>query len=299
MEKLIQVGHRFEPGKPACPVACKYCFITEHDLRREVWNANPIAGINKSSTFINVTPWIADDPVEQERFRSFPWEVLEGDFVGFTAITDPFWPILDYWREYWLEQVVPIAKLVTCVTKWPVKRAEMERLARIPNFLLVLGITGNEASEKVPMRKHLETFALAKELGVKALPISHPYIAGLSDLSFLPELKKLGYEHFDVKGLRYCDANMGRWMPDVSKAYYRGRENEEVLPEDGWREKVADAGLTLLSPRQWYLREAAGRGPNLDQETAERHVGRVLELANVVSSGSNAEVIEAAIRRRL
>lgn len=289
----------FEVGKPACPVACRYCFITEHDQRRAVWNANPVAGLNKASTFINVTPWINDDLDEQARLRAFPWEVLTGDVVGFTAITDPFWPILKPWRELWLEQVAPIAKLVTCVTKWPINRREMARLAEIPNFLLVVGITGNGSIERIPMSRHLDTLALAKELGVRALPISHPYIAGVSDLSFLPELKRLGYDEFDVKGLRYDRRNMGSWMPGASQRYYLGREDEEVLPEDGWRQRVADAGLSLLSPRQWYMREAAGREPRLARSQAEAYVARVLELANVVSSDDNQAVVEASIQRRL
>ncbi len=299
MPQITFSNGTFEAGKPACPVACRYCFITQHDARRAVWNANPVAGLNKSSTFLNVTPWIDDDPAEQARFRALPWEVFTGDFVGFTAITDPFWPKLAYWLEYWLEHAAPVAKLVTCVSKWPIKRDVMARLARIPTFLLVVGITGNESIEQVPMQKHLETLSLAKEYGVKALPISHPYIAGVSNLWFLEEIKKLGYDHFDVKGIRYCEAQMGGWMPEPSKRWYVGHEDEEILPEDGWRERVADAGLTLLSPRLWYRREAAGRGPNLDRATAERYVGEVLKLANVVSSGSNAEVIEAAITRRM
>lgn len=85
----------------------------------------------------------------------------------------------------------PLAKIVTCVTKWPIERETMVRLSRVPNFMMVVAITGNHPPvEKIPVRKHLETLALAKELGVQALPISHPYIAGLSNLSFLPELKK-------------------------------------------------------------------------------------------------------------
>ena len=115
----------FEAGVPACPVACKYCFITEHDQRRAVWNANPVAGINKACTFINVTPWIDDDPAEQERFNAFPWEVLRGDFVGFTAITDPLWPKIDKYLRIWLEKASAQGKLVTCVTKWPVSRKQM------------------------------------------------------------------------------------------------------------------------------------------------------------------------------
>lgn len=88
-------------------------------------------------------------------------------------------------------------------------------------------------------------------------------------------------------------------MPEASRAYYVGREDEEVLPEDGWRERVADAGLSLLSPRQWYLREGRQRDPHLDQQTAELLVGQVLGLANIVSSACSDDVIEAAIQRRL
>lgn len=295
-----RVDHAFKVGKPACPVACKYCFITEHDTRREVWNRNPLVGLNKATTFVNVAPWITESFADQERFYAFPWEILRGDFVGFTAITDPFWPKLERYLEYFIEQVSPLAKVVTCVTKWPVTRETMKKLAQVPNFMMVVAITGNHPPiEKVPVRKHLETLALAKELGVPALPISHPYIAGVSDLSFLPELKRMGYDTFDVKGFRYCDANMRSWMPEASRRYYIGREDEEVLPEDGWRARVADEGFLLLSPRQWYLREGSARNPHLNRPEAELLVDRVLELANIVSSGSNADVVEAAIQRRL
>jgi DNA repair photolyase len=290
---------QFTSSVPACPVACKYCFITEHDTRREVWNKNPVAGINKACTFINVTPWIDTDPVERERFSNFPWEVLEGDFVGFTAITDPFFPKIEHYLWEWVERATSVAKLTTCVTKWPINRRVMKRLSRIPNFFLVVGITGNEGLERVSTRKHLETLALAKELGVRALPISHPYIAGVSNLDFLPALKRLGYDHFDVKGLRYCEARMGRWMPEISKPFYQGHEEEEILPEDGWRQRVADAGLDLLSPREWYLGEGLALSPHLSRAKAVKLVERVFELANVVSSDSNEKVFNAAVERRL
>ena len=288
----------FEAGKPACPNACRYCFVTEHDARREVWNRNPVAGLNKACTFINVTPWIDKNSAEQARFRTFPWELLAGDFVGFTAITDPFWPGIEKYLWEWLDRASAVAKLCTCVTKWPLSRRVMSKLAQQPNFFLVLGITGNETLERVSMRKHLQTLALAKEFGVKALPISHPYIAGVSDLWFLPELKKLGYDHFDVKGLRYCHARMDSWMPEASKGYYLNREDEEVLPEDGWREKVTDAGLSLLSPRERYLREGLQLEPHIEPTAAEEAVRRVMALANVVSSDRNG-VFKAAIERRL
>lgn len=294
------MSFKFSAGKPACPVACKYCFITEHDTRRSVWNRNPVAGVNRACTYINVPPWISENTETERQFFSFPWEVLKGDFVGFTAITDPLWPKLDRYMQYFLEQTASQAKLVTLVSKWPASRQQMERLAQYPNLFLVVGITGNQPPiEKFPVRKHLETLALAKEYGVRALPIAHPYIAGVSDLSFLLELRDLGYKEISVKGLRYCHARMSFWMTESSQQFYIGKEDEEVLPEDGWRDKVSDAGFSLLSPKEWYLREGSSMKPHLSREEAEMLIGRVFELANITSSSSSEAVREAAILRRL
>ncbi len=291
---------QFVPGKSACPVACKYCFVTEHDARREVWNNNPVAGINKACTYINVPPWINEDKVIQGRFVSFPWDTLKGDYVGFTAITDPFWPKLENWLRLFLEKVSPVAKIVTCVTKWPLTRPQMELVSRYPNFFLVVGITGNHPPiERVSVMEHLHTLALAKEYGVRVLPICHPYIAGVSDLSFLTELRALGWYEISVKGFRYCHTRMSSWLPKSSQKYYIGKEDEEVLPEDGWREKIRAAGFGLLSPQEWYLQEGAKMGPHLTNNEAEGLVKRVFELANITSSASNEEVMKAAIRRRL
>lgn len=107
------------------------------------------------------------------------------------------------------------------------------------------------------------------------------------------------YSEFDVKGFRYCDAQMGSWMPETSKKYYLGKEEEEVLPEDGWREKVADSGLTLLSPRKWYLREIAGATPKLSLDEAEKLCLETFKVANTVTSSTSSDVWDAAVKRRL
>jgi len=294
------MNRKFRVGEPACPIACKYCFITEHEKRREVWNRNPIMGVNKACTFVNVTPWISEDPLEQERFKNFPWEMLKGDFIGFTAITDPFWPKIEKYLWEWIEKGGEVAKLTTCVTKWGISRELMKKLSTYQNFFLVLGITGNWQIEKVSLKTHLRTLEFAKEFNVPCLPISHPYIAGLSDLSFLSQVKKLGYDYFDVKGLRYCSLNMSSWMPEASKPFYTGKEDQEILPEDGWREKVSDAGLELLSPRQWYMKESLLRDlkPKLSQTEALILVNKTFEFANIVSSDI-LNVKKSAIERRL
>lgn len=289
---------QFQSGVPACPVACKYCFITEHDERRGVWNTNPVAGINKACTFINVTPWISHDQTEIDRFRRFPWEILKGDYVGFTAITDPFFPEIDEYLWEWLDRAGEHAKLLTCVSKWPISRKVMKRLSLCKNFFLVVTVTGNGQLERVSTEAHLTTLARAKEYGVKALPICHPYISDVSDLSFLPRVAELGYNYFDVKGFRYCDSSMGSWLPESSKAHYLGGTGE-ILPEDGWRKLVSEAGLQLKSPREWYREHGSNLNPRCTLPEADTLVRRVLELANVVSSDSSAEVITAAVERRL
>lgn len=291
---------KFIAGQPACPVACKYCFITEHDTRREVWNENPIAGINKAATYINVPPWINEDRVAADNFEAFPWGILKGDFVGFTAITDPFWPRLEKWIKVFLEKASAQAKIITCVSKWPLGQSQVETISQYENFFLVVSITGNNPPvEKVSVRKHLETLKLAKESGVKALPIIHPYISGVSDLSFLSELRDMGYAEISAKGLRYCHAHMSSWMPESSQKDYVGKEDEEILPEDGWRDKVEQAGFSLLSPKEWYVREGMSKGPHLSLTEAEEYVKRVLELANITSSAEKEAVWEAAVKRRL
>jgi DNA repair photolyase len=291
---------KFAPGEPACPNACKYCFVTEHDARRGIWNKNPIAGINRACTYINVPPWVDSDPAAAEKFFNFPWEILKGDFVGFTAISDPFWPKLDKYLWHFIEKTSPLAKAVTCVTKWPLTENQMQKLSRYKNFFLVVGITGNNPPvEKFSISQHLKTLTRAKQLKIKVLPIIHPYIAGVSDLSFLPELKKIGYDYISVKGFRYCHDRMSQWLPTDSQNLYRHRENEEILIEDGWRDKVAAAGLKLLSPQVWYRQQAQDNEPHLSKEEAANLVAKIMKLANVTSSADSEKVKQAAIARRL
>lgn len=109
----------------------------------------------------------------------------------------------------------------------------------------------------------------------------------------------MGYDEISVKGLRYCHARMSSWMPEASQRHYVGKKDEEILPEDGWREKVAETGFSLLSPKEWYLRDGMSIEPHLSREEAEVLVDQVLELTNVTSSSSNKAVREAAIQRRL
>ena len=280
----------------ACPVACRYCVITQVGYRAEAWQERFLIGVNKAVTILN-PPHNKNDADALASFYNFPLKLLEGDRVGFNAISDPFWPKYTAELEWFLQNVAPIAKAVACVTKFPVSEAMMHRLAEIPHFQLNVSITGLEGIEATTTKSRLRTLALAREYGVKSFATIHPYIAGMSDLSFLRELSAIGYESVDVKGLRY-DRSMAEWMPEASRKFYDGTVGQEVLPEDGWREKVADAGLKIQSLRKWS--EANARStPKLNMEVAKERVAILLTFANITSSDTNDAVIRAAVKRRL
>jgi len=283
--------------KYGCPIACKYCVITKVECRKKLWDKKTLIGLNRAVTILNPPPDKNDKKALAE-FYDFPLELLCGDIVGFNAISDPFWMKYENELKYFLENVSPLAKLVVCVTKFNVSDEMLKKLSRIPNFRLNVSITGLDAVEKTKTSDRLDLLRRAKKFKVKAFPIVHPYIAGMSDLSFLPELKKLGYDFIDFKGLRYNHENMKTWMPKNSQKFYRGTEEKEILPEDGWREKVESAGLKLQSLKKWYKKDCKNFQPKLKEKEARESVEKILPFANITSSATDAEVIRASILRR-
>ena len=248
-------------------------------------------------TIINPPPDLTDKQAVAE-FYNFPLELLRGDYVGFNAISDPFWPKYEQELKYFLKNVAPLAKLVVCVTKFKIKDEIWEILRKIPNFRLNVSITGLDDLENTKTKDRLDVLRQAKKFGVKAFPIIHPYIAGLSDLSFLPELKAMGYDYLDVKGLRYNHQTMRTWMPNQAQQYYINSEEQEILPEDGWRQKIAQAGLTLKTLKDWYGQDCLSNNA-VDEKTAENNVKKLLKYANITSSDTDEAVIKSAIERRL
>ncbi len=284
--------------KYGCPIGCKYCVITEVDCRRTMWEEKTLIGLNRAVTILNPPPDLNDQKSVAE-FYNFPLELLRGDIVGFNAISDPFWPKYSKELDYFLEKVAPIAKLVVCVTKFNISDAMLIRLSKIPNFRLTVSITGLDTLEGTKTKDRLDLLARAKRLGVKAFPIVHPYIAGMSDLAFLPKLKKLGYDFIDVKGFRYNEKNMGEWLSETAKEFYNGTNEQETLPIDGWLKKVLDSGLKIKSLKTWYSESLLDNFPCLSERDSVLCVDKILSYANITSSSSNKEVIRAAIRRRL
>ena len=290
------MSFQYDIAKAGCPIDCKYCVITKVDSRRDLWNKHTIIGINKAVTILNPPPDMNDEQAVKE-FYAFPLDLFEGDYVGFNAISDPFWGIYEKELDYFLENVSPRAKLITCVTKFPISDKTFIKLAKYKNFRLIVSITGLDSIEKSNTQSRLLNLRKAKEYGIEAFPICHPYIAGMSDLSFLSELKSIGYDYIDVKGLRYNHQNMSSWMPKTSQKYYIGTNENEILPEDGWREKLIQEGFELKSLKSWYRKD--NLTPKLTLEDAKEKVHQILKFANITSSDTDQAVIAAAIQRRL
>ena len=286
-----------------CPINCRYCAVTNIDKRICLWEKSTLIGINKAVTYIN--------PPYKDRFHSFEQQrqemrpfyklkpyLFEGDIVCFNAISDPFWKLYRDELEFFLKRYSPVAKLVTCVTKMPVPSVLMKRvLSKYPNFRLIVSITGLDGIEGTSTESRLKTLARAQEYGIKAFPLCHPYISGMSDLSFLKPLKELGYDEIDVKGFRY-NSRFDGWMNKKSIELYRGSNEDEVLIEDGWREKVIESGLKIVSLKDWYKMQNLST-PKLTREEAELKVREVMKMANITSSGTDEEVFESSVQRRL
>lgn len=288
--------YKYKKVETGCPVGCRYCVITKVDSRREMWSNNTIIGINKAVTIINPPPCLNDKKAVEE-FYNFPLGLLKGDCVGFCGISDPFWP--KYKKELWyvLENVSKIAKVITCVTKFNPPDEVLKRLAKIPNFKLAVSITGLDKIEKTKTKDRLDLLLRAKKFGICAFPIVHPYIGGMSDISFLDKLVKMGYKEIDFKGLRFNKETMKDWMPVNVQKLYQASGEKEFLVEDGWRKKLEKAGIKLRSLKDWY--KDGFDSPKLSLRESKDKVNKILQYANITSSDTDEAVIDAAIRRRM
>lgn len=285
----------FTKKQYGCPIACKYCVITQTKSRRKMWNKKTLIGLNKAVTIFNPPP--IRNKKNLTEFYNFPLNLFDGDIVGFNAISDPFWPKYKKELDYFLDNVPKIAKAVTCVTKFPISENQMKELSKINNFFLIVSITGLDNIEKSTTKSRLKTLKLAKQYNVKAFPLIHPYIPEISNLSFLSELKKLGYKYVDVKGLRY-NPNMNSWMPKNIQKLYRNTQENEILPKNNIRKIVERNDLKIMSLKKWYNLHTP-KNPSLNHDQAKEKVNQILKYANITSSDTNEAVIKASIQRKM
>lgn len=283
-----------------CPVNCKYCMASKINKRSEYWLAGDKIGMNKSCVFVNRFP---DDPALKD-MDIIPWDLFNGEYLGFQGITDCFWnKYLDDLK--WLAGYIPqssIKKLVL-ISKIPVTDEQISILKKLQDRVVVIySITGTDTLENTTTASRLESIRKLKENGIDVLPIVHPYIHGYSDLSSFKFLKKIGIKYVSWKGFRYNPENMSelsKYIPQNILDMYSGQNEDEILIGSDYIQTEAEKyGLTYIDLKKYIQKPNSVKG--ISKEEAEKEVRELAK--HVVFSTSNKsteDVIEYAINRRL
>jgi len=283
--------------QPGCPIGCKYCMVTHIDARRNQWEKKHRWGINKTLLFLNRLP--EEPPVKEMKINQ---DLFAGEYVGFQGITDPFWPLFTDDVKYMVELAHSsrMRKLVL-VTKWSMSKKQLDVFQGQQKAVLVVSITGLDMLEKTTTTERLKVIEAALSLGIDIIPLIHPYIHGLSNLSFLPELAALGIKEVSVKGFRYNDQWMGNWgrrlIPEIERLIYSSKQEQEImLGSEYVAQKLEESGLINVSFREWVHRSNGVGGVSLEE--AQSALDALMPDC-VISSSDPENVYQAAIKRRI
>lgn len=280
-----------------CPVKCKYCMVTHIDSRREKWEEKHRFGINKTVMFINKLE--GDPPIKDLLLDD---SLFAGEYVGFEGITDCFNPIYKEDLEYMIEysKKSKMKKLVL-VTKWNISKDRLRKLQNNNKILLVVTVTGLDILEEIKTSERIRVIKDALDLNINVLPIIHPYIHKLSDISFVGELARMGIREIPVKGLRYNHEHMGYWAEEymdkeVLEIYKNNQEDEILVGEDYIQEIFNKYNIKNCSFREYVHRDNGISG--VSYEEAKKAVDTIFKEC-VVSSSDSENVYEYAIKRRM
>lgn len=193
-----------------CPVDCKYCLLSKIEKRRAGWDNGKRIGVNNTNVFLGRLP--GDPPIDK---MGFDFSILENDFVGF-GIVDCFWDKFRDDLKFMLDNLdnFKIKRLVL-ISKIPVDD-ELISLLKDKRVLVVYSITGLDKYVGLENTTTADRFLSMEKLvkaGIDTFPLIHPYIIGVSDVSFLSNLRDIGITDFGFKGFRYNKET----MPEVIK----------------------------------------------------------------------------------
>ena len=133
-----------------------------------------------------------------------------------------------------------------------------------------------------------------------------PYIHGISDLSFISRLNKIGVKHVACKGFTYEKANMKELvysgMDENILNKYDNLGQEVLIGENYVKELVSLNNLEYVDLKEYVLRNV-GDTYRLNYEDAIKSVDRVFsvlksDITICSSSESLDEIRENAIKRR-
>ena len=193
-----------------CPVDCKYCLLSKIEKRRAGWDNGKRIGVNNTNVFLGRL--LGDPPMDK---MGFDFSILENDFVGF-GIIDCFWDKFRDDLKFMLDNLdnFKIKRLVL-ISKIPVDD-ELVSLLKDKRVLVVYSMTGLDKYTGLENTTTADRFSSMEKLvkaGIDTFPLIHPFIMGVSDISFLSNLKSIGINDFGFKGFRYNKET----MPEVTK----------------------------------------------------------------------------------
>lgn len=193
-----------------CPVDCKYCLLSKIEKRRAGWDNGKRIGVNNTNVFLGRLP--GDPPMDK---MGFDFSILENDFVGF-GIIDCFWDKFRDDLKFMLDNLdnFKIKRLVL-ISKIPVDD-ELISLLKDKRVLVVYSMTGLDKYTGLENTTTADRFSSMERLvkaGIDTFPLIHPFIMGVSDVSFLSNLRNIGVNDFGFKGFRYNKET----MPEVTK----------------------------------------------------------------------------------
>jgi len=270
-------------NKPACPVACKYCSVTEVSYRKEQWAKSGSISINKVVTILN-----------RNHMGWLPPEIFTSDILCFEASSDPFW--MERFDDFnrFCTDYAPVARLITFVTKMPISRKHLDVLKDVKTpVAVVVSITGLDSFgiEKTRRKVLYDNIKKCQDISIPAIALIHPYIHGLTDAAELvEEFKALGMKYYQIKGFRF-DRSM-TWLPKNVYEFYMNKEGTEYIPELN----IKVDGITRLELSEFYRMHRLP--PKIDCERAKEYVEDVMGHAIVTSSSSKDDVMKHAVMRR-
>ena len=295
-------------GIPTCPVGCMYCMAQKIDIRLDYWKDVSRIGMNKSCTFFNRLP--QDPPLSQ---MNLPWNLLEGEYLGFQGITDCFWDIFKEDLKYIVEKVKNsnIRKLCL-ISKIPIDDEQINILLPIKEKLIICySITGLNDLEKTTSEERIDSLVKIRSFGIDAFPVIHPYIHGYCDIEKIMRLlNKNNFKDVNWKGFRYNQNNMKvleKYIKkDILEQYIGNGKEEEILIGDDYLNRLANKYKIKEANIKEYLHKEDKYNKlivNCEQQEYIKkikiQVGELAKQCVFSTSAKKTDVIENCINRRI
>ena len=285
----------------SCSVDCKYCMVSKTHSKRIEWQ-NKNLGFNNTSIVIG--RFIKDKPLKD---LGIDFSLLANDIVGL-GVVDCFDIRYIDDLEFMVNNLdnFKIRRLLL-ISKIPISDRILS-IIKDKRVTVVYSITGLDKYkvENTTTEDRLNSLEKLVNNNTDCLVLIQPYIHGISDLSFISRLNKIGVKHIACKGFTYEKENMKELvysgMDDSILNKYNNLGKEVFIGEDCVKELVSLNNLEYVDLKEYALRNV-GDTYRLSYEDAVKSVDRVFSILKsditiCSSSESLDEIRENAIKRR-